>query len=420
MSFARSRPASAAAVLLVVPACHVVFGIEGDRAYDEPGTGSTSGVGGSASTSAGATSTSTTTATSTAGGGGRDGGAGGAAGHGAGGDGSGGSRACPDLGPATDGPYGDAELYFGAPTTFQSLPQDYVSGGTQPAAQRSLGISGDGLVLASRETQNAPIVLRRRDDIRAPWESSLGYLSDPFTDTDPHFDADGRTLFACTSSEGICSVFRRSSPEGGFDSTLDPGEATFDFGPFFHEKHAAIDRSFVPTPDLVHLAFASSRSHDSTTSNDGGDGTGVTDLWMARAIDPADLSLGYTDLHHLDVASAAPNLPAVAQPKWPEEAPGWLADDGRTIVFHSGRSADFDLYVTSGDPETGSFGEAVRIDALSEEGFFEESFTMPSLATLALSCGRGEAYFRRFELNQFGGSASSVQRVTVCVGAPCD
>jgi hypothetical protein len=346
-----------------------------------------------ATTSAAATSTAATTASSGAnttstssesGSGG--GGAGGGTSTGdatASGGGAGGDAVVGPLGPAGEGPYGRAQLYFGAPELEEiEWPEQL---------ELHAMVSPDGLRLTRRwhpHEDGGRVAEHVRPGLTSVW-STIDLEHSIRFELHSHLTPNSLDIFSCHGGDQKCVIHSRADVVSPFTIAV-----YFQDTPWFDGD--AEDFCFVPTPDLRHLAFCSDRvsAEDDTATN------GAQRLWIARSVDPGDLGAGYEMPELVDVEGFPDDM-----------GPTWFDDEGLTIVFQSNRGVTSDIYVVSRASLDAPFGEPVRIDVLSDDVEEDYFFTMPSLEVLrAQPAGQGYAYFQR---------ARSFLRVPVCVGAPC-
>ncbi len=291
------------------------------------------------------------------------------------------------VGPASDGPYGAAKIYFGTPEVEAVVEVEFLG-------RHGGAVSPDGLHFVRVWNANE-VAEHVRSDVLGPW----GAPSAPaplFYELVPRLFRDNLRVVSCHGGEGKCLIHRRETVSAEFVA-----EHYFqDFPPFDGD---AQDVSFTPSADGKLMAFTSTRKSPDDDSPEPGDG----DLWTAVANDPDDPTQGYRDLVRHDVPSAA---------VW-VDTPTWLSDDGLTLFFHSPRETDDDLYVTERASIDEPFGPATRLDTLSADISNERHLTMPSLETLShTTCNAGWAYFHV----ELGLDPGKMWRVPVCAGAPCE
>ena len=382
--------------LASTPACEAIVGIE-DRVVS-----TTSYDAGTSTASGGSTGT------------GGSAGAGGSTGTG-GAAGGGGAPA-----PCTDGPYGIEGFYFGAPVLEPTFNVD-----PDPAWCPSNGpvnggghVSPDGLrFIQNRGGTGDPACcggcFRQVEFVRSSldddWSTAIAVKFLQSYWVGQWIFLDNLGLMGCHGGDMSCAFYARQSAAQGWPYGYGPDPDHFAFNTLPAFSGTAADQEFAPTPDGRWIVFASNRV--SAVDDSAVGGPAAQDLWLGAAVDtpasgPIDPTKGYEALQHLTTASS----PDFA------DMPAWISDDARTIVFSTRRLPDdgFDLHVTTRSDAASSFGPAVKLSAASVDGADEDSFSMPSVATLAAHGGRGFATFRRTVV----APAFTFYRMPVCLGSP--
>jgi len=225
----------------------------------------------------------------------------------------------------------------------------------------------------------------------------------PFLDGDfwPRLTKGGYGLFLSHGS-GYVTYYERSLLQNAF-----PPMPAHYFTPLtMSAKHL----SFTPSADGRHLVFWSNR-RTATDLRPSVNGAGY--LWTAEALEPNAIGApefsSVTRQQSLPVALYGQNSTTAV--------PVWLSDDGLTLlVRHQVFAAPtFDIFTSSRTSLDAGFGPVQTVPTLSGDEFQEESFSLPSIATLEGNSCRADGYLRRgvdpYPYAWF--------RVPVCLGQPC-